>query len=48
LLRLRRGRLLLLAFEPLFDVVSSHRWKGGGGWMTPVEYAAAATKIAAE
>ena len=25
-----------------------HRWKGGGGWMTPVEYAAAAAKIAAE
>jgi len=27
---------------------AQHRWKGGGGWKTPVEYAAAAAKIAAE
>ena len=27
---------------------AQHRWKGGGGWLTPVEYAAATARIAAE
>jgi hypothetical protein len=27
---------------------AKHRWKGGGGWLMPIEYAAAAAKIAAE
>ncbi len=27
---------------------AQHRWKGGGGWLTPIEYAAAAAKIAAD
>ena len=27
---------------------AQHRWKGGGGWMTPVEYADAAAIKAAE
>jgi putative transposase len=27
---------------------AQHRWKGGGGWLTPIEYAASAAIKAAE